>query len=186
MCLLSSRRYFRKRQVINPFRGGFGNGRNTFFCNVLLNLAEETGQLFVGDAIVEVNGIAVEGKTHDEVFVLFCRSDAAINKTLIGLFRWLIYWRAALTKWCSEYDTSHTWCPTWSERETYNLQIISIPLTPDLCFFSGRQCLFNREGVVAHWTNYTNQIPGRFVWTFTHKGTLKLASNFRHFFRAGV
>ena len=29
--------------------------------------ADETGELFVGDAIIQVNDISTQGKTHDEV-----------------------------------------------------------------------------------------------------------------------
>lgn len=29
--------------------------------------AAHTGQLFVGDTIIEVNGVSVDGKTHEEV-----------------------------------------------------------------------------------------------------------------------
>lgn len=31
------------------------------------NLAAQTGQIFIGDTIIEVNGLNVENKTHDEV-----------------------------------------------------------------------------------------------------------------------
>ena len=41
--------------------------------------ADETGQLFVGDAIVEVNGVLVEGRTHDEVVTLLKNAGEEIT-----------------------------------------------------------------------------------------------------------
>uniref|UniRef100_A0A914UYL8 PDZ domain-containing protein n=1 Tax=Plectus sambesii TaxID=2011161 RepID=A0A914UYL8_9BILA len=46
---------------------------------VRLVTADETGQLFVGDAIVEVNGILVEGRTHDEVVNLMKNAGEEIT-----------------------------------------------------------------------------------------------------------
>ncbi|CAJ0934598.1 unnamed protein product, partial [Mesorhabditis belari] len=41
--------------------------------------ADETKQLFVGDAIVEVNGIAVDGKSHDEVVEMLKSEDDEVT-----------------------------------------------------------------------------------------------------------
>ncbi|CAJ0567610.1 unnamed protein product, partial [Mesorhabditis spiculigera] len=57
-----------------------GGDQNSSFPIVISKIfpgmpAEETKQLFVGDAIVEVNGVGVDGKSHDEV-VDMLKSDA--------------------------------------------------------------------------------------------------------------
>ncbi|KAI1716429.1 PDZ domain (Also known as DHR or GLGF) domain-containing protein [Ditylenchus destructor] len=51
---------------------------------VLPNLpAAQTGQIFVGDSIVEINGISVEGKTHEEVVQMLKQStDSHVTLTL--------------------------------------------------------------------------------------------------------
>uniref|UniRef100_A0A915CM53 PDZ domain-containing protein n=1 Tax=Ditylenchus dipsaci TaxID=166011 RepID=A0A915CM53_9BILA len=45
--------------------------------------ADQTGQIFVGDSIVEINGMPVEGKTHEEVVQMLKQStDAHVTLTL--------------------------------------------------------------------------------------------------------
>jgi len=48
----------------------------SFMLSLLTPLASQTGQVYVGDTIVEINGIPVEGKTHEEVVQMLKETSA--------------------------------------------------------------------------------------------------------------